>query len=323
MKKALKLALIYLVILISGIILGTLFYTLYLNLIDFVIGHEAVFFTDGDLYKAFFYVFYCMLFLICPIISYYRIRHPGGILQFVVYLILCLVTWLLLFPAGMKLHEFCNSHVSFEKEAINLSGNYFRRIDDKVFYFTKEFSENANELTETNAVIINLEEDDVLEYKSVTNLPTEEFVQKAVPYREYQLKKIFENDESFIPLDFHILLSMGTNAFSLGFPYFLTFFSFILFLCSVYGLTNFFDWRLINAVMLFIFTAFILALNSVYYQSAFDSINQKLGDYRFFIACKRFISEPLLFFINCGGSLFIIIAAVINIAVRKHAAKVK
>ncbi len=323
MKKALKLALIYLILLITGIILGTLFYTLYLNLLDFVIGHDAVFFTDGDLYKAFFYVVYCMIFLICPIISYYRIRHPGGVIQFIVYLILCLLTWLLLFPACVKLHEFCNSRFSFENESENLSSNYFRRIDDKVFFFTREFSENENALTESNAVIIDLNEEGGLEYKLVTNLPTETFIQKAVPYKEYQLKKVFENDESFIPLDFHNLLSMGTSAFSFGFPYFLTFFSFVLFLCSVYGLTNFFDWRLINAVMLFIFTAFILTINSVYYQSAFDTIKLKLGDYRFFIACRKIISEPLLFFINCGGSLFVILAGVIKIAVRKHAAKMK
>ena len=38
MKKALKLAVIYLIILIFGTVLGTLLYSLYLNLLGFVSG---------------------------------------------------------------------------------------------------------------------------------------------------------------------------------------------------------------------------------------------------------------------------------------------
>ncbi len=323
MKKALRLALIYLILLIAGILLGTMFYTLYLNLLDFIIGHEVTFFSDGDLYKAFFYVFQCMLILICPVISYYRIRHPGGILQFIVYLVLCLVTWLILFPACMHLNEFCNSRFSFEKEQTYLSSNYFRRIDDKVYFFTKEFTEKPNAPAESNALIIDLSENGKIEEKAVTSFPTEEFIEKAMPYKEDQLKKIFTNDASFIPVSFHTLIAMGTTAFRLGLPYLLTLLSFVLLLCSVYGLTNFFDWRLINAVMLFIITTCILSVNSMYYQSAFDGIKQRLGSYGFFIACRKIISEPILFFINCVCALIFILAGVIKLAVRKHAEKIK
>ena len=323
MKKALKLALIYLLLLVSGTILGTLVYTLYLNLLEFITGHEVIFFSDGDLYKAFFYIFYCMLIVICPVISYYRIRHPGGVLQFIVYVVLCILTWFVIFPCFMQFNEFCNSKFSFEKETEYLSSNYFRRIDDKVYYFTKDFEENAYGVAETSAVIIDLDENKDIEFTTVTSRPTEEFIRKARPFKEYQLKKIFASDSSIIPLNFHTIIAMGTTAYRLGLPYLLTLFSFVLLLSSVYGLTNFFDWRLINAVMLFIIAACILTVNSLYYEPAFDAIKQKLGNYSFFATCRKVISEPLLFVINCGSALIFILAGIIKIAVRHHAAKVR
>ena len=106
MKKALKLAVIYLIILIFGTVLGTLLYSLYLNLLGFVSGREISFFSDEELFKSVFIVMPCMLIFIIPVISYYRIRHPGGILQLIVYMVLCLLTWALLMPLTFKLKDF-------------------------------------------------------------------------------------------------------------------------------------------------------------------------------------------------------------------------
>ena len=323
MKKALKLALIYLILLVTGTILGTLVYTLYLNLLEFINGQEITFFSDGDIYKAFFYIFYCMLIVICPVISYYRIRHPGGVLQFIVYVVLCILTWFVIFPCFMQFNEFCNSRFSFEKDKEYLSSNYFRRIDDRVYYFTKDFEEDFTGMAETSAIIIDMNESGDIQFKTVTSFPSEEFISKARPFNEYQLKKIFANDSSIIPIDFHTIIAMGTTAYRLGLPYLLTLFSFVLLLSSVYGLTNFFDWRLINAVMLFIFAACILAVNSLYYEPFFDGIKQRLGNYSFFATCRKVISEPLLFVMNCGTALIFILAGIIKIAVRHHAAKVR
>ena len=78
MKKALKLFVIYLIVLITGTVLGTVLYSFYLNLLGFIAGREIKFFTDQELFKSAFYVMFCMLLLVLPLISYYRIRHPGG-----------------------------------------------------------------------------------------------------------------------------------------------------------------------------------------------------------------------------------------------------
>ena len=136
MKKALKLALIYLIVLILGTLAGTVLYSFYLNLLGFIAGRDITFFKDEELFKSLFYVLFCMQIFILPLISYYRIRRPGGTLQLIVYIILCLLTWALLMPATLKLRDYCNRKFSFEKRTESLSPNYFRKVDSEVYYFT-------------------------------------------------------------------------------------------------------------------------------------------------------------------------------------------
>jgi hypothetical protein len=68
---------------------------------------------------------------------------------------------------------------------------------------------------------------------------------------------------------------MISGAYFGGLAHLLTLISFIILLCSVYGITNFFEWRLLNAVMLFITTALILCLNSLYFAPQFDAIKAR------------------------------------------------
>ena len=139
MKKALKLFVIYLIVLITGTVLGTVLYSFYLNLLGFIAGREIKFFTDQELFKSAFYVMFCMLLLVLPLISYYRIRHPGGVMQLVIYIILSLATWIVVMPCSLKLKSYCNKKFNFETTREPLSPNYFRKVDNNVYYFTKEF----------------------------------------------------------------------------------------------------------------------------------------------------------------------------------------
>lgn len=323
MKKALKLALIYLILLIVGIIPGTFLYALYLNVLDFVTGHEVVFFADSDIFNALFFVTYCMLFFICPLISYYRIRHPGGVLQFIVYVVLCLLTWIVLFPCILKLHDFCAERFSFEKESQYLSSNYFRKVDNRIYYFTKDFESKGSEVPETTAIIIDTSENGGVDSRLVRDYSTQDYNRKAAPFREIQLKKIFDKEKSAIPVNFHILIEMVSRAFSDGLPFFLTFLSFVLVLCSLYAVTSFFDWRLISSVMLFILAASIMCVNSMYYTSVFNAIKGRVANIGFFQSFGKIVSEPLLFLVNCIIALVFVILGIIKIAVRKHAGKEK
>ena len=323
MKKALKLAVIYIMFLVLGTIFGTILYSLFLNLLNFVAGQEITFFSNSELFRAFFYVLYCMLFFMPALISYYRIRHPSGFLQLLVYILLCVLTWVVLIPCTMTLQKFCENRFDIAEEKINLSPNYFRQVDDTVYYFTRDFEAKDGNIEEAPAVVISTTENGKVEFKSIKNYDTLDVKRHAAPYREIQLKKIFGSDSNPVPVDFKVLIERVTTAFSGGLRYWLTLLSFALLLSSVYGLTNFFDWRLLNAVFIFISTACILSFNSIYFLSDFADIKIKLTGNGFFRNFGKIVDEPLLFIINCFFALLFIGAGVIKLAVRKHAAKAK
>ena len=324
MKKALKLALIYLINLVTGTILGTVLYSLYLNLLGFVAGREINLFSDAEIFQALFFVMYCMLILIIPLISYYRIRHPGGILQFVVYIVLCVLTWALLMPCTFKLRDFCERKFAKEVYTESLSPNYFRKVDDNVYFFTREFSDSTvGSVGVAPAVIIDTREYGVVNYDSVKDYTNFSLNRKAYPFREIQLKRIFTADENPLPFDFKTLETMIEKGYSFRLSSFLMLVSFVLLLCSVYGTTNFFDWRLLNSVMLFIITAAIISINSVYFASQFNEIRTHINGLGPFKALGGIVSEPLLFVVNIFFALIFIISGTIRFVVRSHLKKMR
>lgn len=324
MKKALKLVFIYLIILITGTVLGTLLYSLYLNLLSFVSGRDITFFKDAELFQSLFFVMPCMLIFIMPAIAYYRIRHPGGILQLIVYVILCMLTWIILMPGSVALKDFCSKRFSFESNRESLSPNYFRMVDDDVYYFTREFSVSTQgRAPEAPAIIIDTSENGGVEYKSLGDYPSLVLNKKALPFREVQIKKIFGEDVNPLPVDFRLLNSMISGAYAGGLGHILTLISFVLLLCSVYGITNFFDWRLLNAVMLFVITALVLCLNSMYFLPQFHELKMRIMSIGFFRFLGGIVSEPILFILNCFFALVFILNGIIRFAVRRHARKAR
>ena len=327
MKKALKLALIYLIILVTGTVFGTVLYSFYLNLLGFIAGQEITFFTDTELVKSFFYVLLCMYFFVIPVTAYYRIRHPGGFLQLIVFTVLCLLTWGLLFPLTVKLRDFCYNRFTFIEEESTLSPNYFRHVDKNVYYFTSDFEDKSKfsfGVKEAPVVIISTEEDGKVEYTNIKNYDNFELIRKSLPFREIQLKKIFDAEKNPIPVDFKVLIENTSKSYFGGFNLkrILTLLSFILVLSSVYGITAFFDWRLLNTTILFVVSASILSFNSIYFQPAYIDLKIRLTSNGFFTFLGKIASEPLLFLVNCIFALLFISLGVIKFAVRKHAAKV-
>ena len=324
MKKAFKLALIYFVILIAGTVLGTILYSLYLNLLNFISGRDISFFADAELFQSLFYVLPCVIILVIPLISYYRIRHPGGVMQLVVFIILCLLTWIVVMPATLKLKSYCNKKFAFEIKREPLSPNYFRKVDSNVYYFTKEFqSQEPDQVPQAPAIVINTNEYGTVDYRNIGDYPGFALNSKAKPYREIQLKNIFGDGENPIPIDFKLLITKISSAYAGDLRQLLLLLSFVVLICSVYGLTNLFDWRLLTTVMIFISTALILCLNSVYYSSYFDVIKARIIDNGFFRFMNNIVSEPILFLINSFFALIFIISGIIRFAIRKHAKKAR
>ena len=116
---------------------------------------------------------------------------------------------------------------------------------------------------------------------------------------------------------------MISGAYNGGLAHLLTLFSFVLLICSLYGITNFFDWRLLNAVILFITAALILCLNSIYFMPVFDGIKDRVMNIGLFKAFGGIVTEPLLFLINCFFALLFIITGIVRYVVRRHSKKAR
>ena len=158
MKKALRLVLMYFVFLIVGVAFTTTMYVVFQNVLNFVAGRHVLKFDWRILVVSFFYIFESMLFLICPLLSYFKIRHTSGVPVLITYIILCILNWGLLFPVTL---HFDNKFVPSLKEEIHeqaLSSGYFRKIGKKVYYLTDELPEEGE--ASVNMIVINTDEDE-------------------------------------------------------------------------------------------------------------------------------------------------------------------
>lgn len=323
MKKALKIILVYFIFLILCLIAGTLIYSLYLNVINFIAGREVDLFNLSIMLKAFFPVAYFLAFIICPIVSYYRIRHPAGIGQTIGYILICVITWGLYLPGLFYLNNYCNQKFQTEVISSSLSEGYFRKVDSKVYYFTDEFKTNDSSFGETTSAIINLSDKGSITFENVKDYPTRDFNRKAVPFKDILIKDTFTTNLVKIPIKTDVLISLVKSCFADGFAwkYIVLLLSIACIICSLYGVTNIFEWRLLNSVLLFFGTSLILIVNSSYFNPVFNNVINKLTDNGFFYTIGTFVEEPLLFVINVLFMLITITVGIVKFAVHKHSLK--
>lgn len=323
MKKALKLILIYFIFLILCLFAGTVLYSFYLDVLNFIAGHEIVLFDKSIIIKAFFTIAYSLTFIICPIVSYYRIRHSAGIAQTIGYFVICIITWGIYLPGIYYLNNFCNQNFQIEETSASLSEGYFRKVDSKVYYFTDEFKKDDKAFGETTSTTINLSNNGTIAFEKVYDYPTSEFNRKAAPFKDILIKDTFTSSLIKIPVDFNVFIKIINKCFSngLNWKYIILLLSAACLICSLYGVTNVFEWRLLNSVLLFFGTTLILIVNSSYYNPVFSSIINKLTDNGFFYTIGTFVEEPLLFVINVLFMLVAITIGIIKFCVHKHSLK--
>ena len=322
MKKAINLLIVYLVFLLAGILIGTFLYSCYLNLLDFVAGRDIKFFENRDLYRAVFYIAYCLVFFICPLIAYYRIRHPGGIPQSIAYILICLITWLLLFPVLYELNKLCDRHFSPETAKITLSKGYFRQLDNRIYYFTEDFSPNQEGQLEANTVVIDTNEYGDVYFNQLIDVDLE-LLKAAYPYKEILIKETFTEKILELPYNMKTLVEHQKQAWDDGFLTYLGFLSIALVICSLYGITSFFEWKLINVSMLFISYFMILVVNSVYYMPYLTELKNRLVANVVISKLGNYINDPLICVINLLFTVIFVVAGIIKFALHKHANKAK
>ena len=323
MKKAINLLFTYLLFLLAGLIIGTFLYSFYINLQDFVAGREISFFSDGELYKSVFHIAYCMVFLICPLIAYYRIRHPGGIPQTIAYIILCLITWFALFPGIYKLNQFCDKYFLKESQKTYLSEGYFRQIGNKVYYFTNEFSPDENGDVSASAVVIDISDLGKVYFDTIVDDGNLELLNAASPYKEILVKETFSESLMSLPLDMNLLVAKQKEAFDTGFLSYLGFLTIALVICAMYGLTTFFEWKLINVSILTFGELFILVVNSIYYMPVLIDFKLRLISNVLIQKLGHVINDPLIFVINLLFTFIFVVIGVIKFVLHVHGKKEK
>lgn len=318
MKKALKMILLYLFFLIIGITIGTVLYSIYLNVINSVAGTDINLFDFSVIRKAFFYISACIIICISPVVSFVHIRKGSGVSMLVTYIILSFVLWGIALPTVIhfgRQYDFNNPKTKVSDVAF--SADYFRKGNDKVYYFYDDI-DNSFIQKEVPATVIDVTQYGKVEYKPVVNSSTFELNTNAKPYRDITIKESFGNTKITSFINFHVIISRVENALLHGKTYFLAFLSFGLLLCTLYGISKFFDWKLMDVGVILAVTLTILFVNSyctVY--PLFASLIEKINSKRLFVFLSNYMDEPFIVLSNIIFSILLIVLGIINFVSRK------
>lgn len=321
MKKALDIILIYLLVLIVGILGITFLYTFYNNMLNFVAGSDSKLLNNEIIIKSFVYVAQGLLLVICPIISYYRIRRPSGVPQTLGYIFIVLLTWGLIFPSVSYLDSYVKKNYVSSVEDIHLSKDYFRKIDKKVYYFTKDFESENNNVATSSALVIDTSEYGKIEYKTVRDMGIMEFNKSAKPYKDILVKQNFYSSRITLPVALKNLIEKLSKCYELNLYYLLYLLSFVLVISSVYAMSNFFNWKLLNAVLVFFIAISLVSVNSEADLALFNMVKQFFIETKPFQFLSKYIYESFLFVFNVLCSLVFITLGIIKFVIHRHSNK--
>ena len=321
MKKALSLIFMFFIFLFSGLIMATLLYSFYLGTLNFVAGQTTPSYDFETIKNAFFYILPLIIILVTPVLCYYRIRHVGKLPQIITYVIICAFCWGILLPISLQLQKFYFSEHKIEHQENTLTKNYFRQSDDKVYYFTKDFKQDANTQSGPTTVIINTTENGVIDVKNQTAFKNFVLYQDAYPYNDILIKQTFEKDELKFWVDYKIILKNAYTSLSKGITFYIGFLSFAFALISLFALTKVSNWKLLNAVFLIFATVIIFIINTQYFNPAFNSIRNFMSSNSLFTFLERFTDNPLLCLINIILGFGVLLYGFIDKLVKKHSGK--
>ncbi len=319
MKKALYFILIYLVLLILGTVLATLLYSLYLNVTNFTAGRPMALFQTQDIIKSFFYISSCYAFLICPLLCYYRIRHPFGAFQTFAYIFIFALTWTVVFPMNYKLKNFVNNNYEFDalEKKQGLTGGYFRKVGDKIYYLVEDY--NFDRVT--RIIELDTEGDEAARYRVVFADDDFELLEAGKPYKDIIIKSTFDDSSITNFVNLKSIVEYGESSFAKGFIAYLCFLSLAFALSSVYGFSSLFDWDLLNVCAIVVSLSLILIFNSIYFSSAFEPVIRQIYKIGFFDFTNRYIENSFLVFINSVFGLLVTATGIIKFILKKTAFK--
>ncbi|MBR5647069.1 MAG: hypothetical protein IKX23_10565 [Treponema sp.] len=310
MKKALKLIVFYFATLFVLLICGTLFYSLYLSVLNYIDGKEIVLFSKQIMSKSFFYMSIVSIFLICPFLAYSRIRHKGGFLQLISYMLLCAVTWLFLFPVTVKYGSRLNAFSPVLTETKTLSGGLFRKAENRIFYFTDDFDSAVEK--KLPGVFIDTEDEGGLKVKQIQKGDDELLVNAAKPYNDIIIKKAFYEDGGISYISFRPLIQKAQSSLQKGKTFWMGFLSLALLICSIYGISSFFKWRLLNAWAVCFSVIAAIGVNTLYTLPKLLEFRTKLEGFKLFVQLQNYFDDAPIVCLNLLFSLIFIVTGIIK-----------
>jgi len=312
MKKALKLLILYFILLIAGAALGSLLYTFYLNILNATTGNNFTIFDTNTFLKALFYIIPCICLIICPFMAFVHISHKGGIFQMVLYVILSALTWLLILPFSLHYKEIKTSDIVLEQNT--LSADYFRRIDDKVYYLTKDLSDYRS----STMVVLDTSQEGSVAIEKTMEASAGDLYAAAAPYRDVIIKDSFNVGKNYILPDFSYVISFAEKNIHNYWYYWLSFLSLGLLLSSLYAISGLFSWKLMNVGLIMILTYIILYTNSACLENPNTySIIQNINSTALFAELGKYMYEPFIVCLNVLFAFIFITAGIIKFSVEK------
>ncbi len=316
MKKALKLLLMYFMFLIFGVFLATILYSFFQSVLGFVAGKQIAIFEWKNYLISLIFITQCILIVICPLMSYYRIRRTGGVPVLITYIILSLVTWGLFFPLMLQLDKKFVPHLKSELVEQSLSGGYFRKLDDKIYYSFDDLPVNEDEPSINMLVIDTKPNGKIEEIRGVKN---SSLYREGRPFRDILIKDNFQLVEYREFISFRFLITRAENALEKGLTHWLGYLSIGFLISAIYGLCSVFAWRLINAIVCFFMTFAVVLFNTIYYAPFMESFKSLTFMHNpFFEFLSSYIDEPFLCLVNVFLALIFIAIGIINYFVGKN-----
>lgn len=327
MKNALKMMLSYLMFLIIGTVVGIIIIVEFLATVGLIAGRTQPLFASEIFVRAFFIVAPVIIVGSCTFLALYAVRHHvKKVASALTYTFLCLLTWLVLFPAFLVFAERSSFLAQFETveslAEINdapLSKNYFRKAGNFIYYITDETAKQSKQTTinavtglkeeKSDSVVIFTEgidpESMMFEVSSVSDTLKEQ----AEPFTDTLIRDTMSYE--LLPVfyrSFDLLMATAKNAWDAGVINWIFFASLGCALCSVYAFIGLSRWRIINTLAVVLMTACIFICNYLYFAGFIPIINIPLGG--IFSKIDNLFLELINF---CISIVFILIGVIVSI----------
>ena len=239
------------------------------------------------------------------------IRHPENkIISVLVYLILCTVTWGVVYPAFLELSAKYGKSVVPVVTETQLSTGYFRRSGNKIYYLIGSTSKRKND-----AVAINIDGSGLRSILSEESNVSENLKKQSAPFSDILIRETMTDKPSWLHTAYYHLENLAEKAWSEGIIHWLCFASFGLALCSVYALIYCSSWRMINTLYVWFGEVFVTVMNNLYFTPMALPVRLAAKSWGGFF---RLLDEPALVTANVAVSLIFIIFGITAIIIRSR-----